>query len=356
VAAPTIASVYPGDEATGVVLSDVVYVIFDQEVDHSTVQIIVEGPDTDRVTGPDLTRWDDPTTTSDDEILESPAYKGIVAGTLTFVAVDDSGEIYSGAQDYTGSGNIWRTKAIFTPDIPFGAMTEFRVYIIGDEESTDDLESGVSSRTVFDVQKGANLGTGEAYFRGGYSGTINNKYNVEITETGDAGDVHFKWWKDSAPLIIRELKTSLSSILLDNGVYVRFEGALEDGDTYSVVVKPGVRMANTYTWTFTTGSGSILAVPAAADTSYGITDLAGATSSDLRIVSVTPAERATNLAPTDVEVIVIKFNKNLDDTTITDDAVTVWTEPVNGDTSLDAEGAIAKILTVSGDTLTIQIS
>ena len=55
-------------------------------------------------------------------------------------------------------------------------------------------------------------------------------------------------------------------------------------------------------------------------------------------------------------MVVVKFNKALDEDSIIDANITVWSEPVNGDPAILAEGAIAKILSVDGDTLTIQIS
>jgi hypothetical protein len=71
---------------------------------------------------------------------------------------------------------------------------------------------------------------------------------------------------------------------------------------------------------------------------------------------MTPAARATHLDPTSIDQIVIQFSADLDETTITDDTVTIWSEPVNGDPDIEAEGELVKILTVSGDTLTIQIN
>ena len=83
--APAIVEVSPGNEATGVVLSSPISVLFDREIDPTTVSLFIEGPDHDRWSGPDLAYWDDPNTTSDDNILESPGYQGIVPGELSFV-------------------------------------------------------------------------------------------------------------------------------------------------------------------------------------------------------------------------------------------------------------------------------
>ena len=77
------------------------------------------------------------------------------------------------------------------------------------------------------------------------------------------------------------------------------------------------------------------------------------------ILSITPAETATHLDPNSVTEIVVTFSEAIDATTIDDDSVLIWTEPVNGDfddQDITYAGTIAKILSVSGNTLTIQIS
>ena len=363
-AAPTIVEINPANSAEGVALADQIYVVFDQEVDQTTVQILLEGPDTDRWSGPEQVRWDEPNTDADDDVLASPGYKGIVAGSITFEKIDSDGNGVS-ALDYSGEGDLWRTKAIFTPTEQLAPNTEYRVWIMGDEDSGDTIVSGASSRTVFDTIIGANLGDGRVYFTGGYNGSnAEDVYHVKVKEAGDASDgLKFEWWKTSAPLLVRELDTRRSSQVLDNNVYVRFEGDFEVDDEFSVNVKTGERMQSTYTWIFTTGAGSIVTVPSSVEQSPsipvgGFSSTTGAAASTFGVVSVTPAERATNLDHATIDTITVKFSADVDASTITDDTVEIWSEPVNGDfhdNSIEYTGELAKILTVSGDTLTIQI-
>ena len=363
--APSIIEIHPGSDTEGVILSDQVYVVFDQEVDRTTVQILLEGPDTDRWSGPDLVRWDNPDTDTDDAVLASPGYKGLLSGTLTFEKVDESGSGVSG-YDYTGNGSLWRTKAVFTPSEPFAVNVQYRVYIVGDEDTEDAILVGASSRTVFDVLKGSNMGDGNVAFDGGYVGTQENTFHVKVIESGEASDgLTFQYWTANAPLIVRELKTKENSQLLADGVTVKFSGDFVINDDFSVFVKPGVRMETTYTWLFTTGSGSISVVPSSVVSSPsvpvgGFDESDGvASSSELTIVETTPVQRATNLDPYSVERIIIKFNMDIDEDTITDETVEVWTEPVNGDfgtNTIQFSGELSKILTVSGDTLIIQIA
>ena len=358
-AAPSILEIYPAQGAEGVVLSDVVSVIFDREVDESTVQIVIEGPDTDRWTGPDLMRWDDPATTADDDILATPGYKGIVAGALSFEYIDGEGQPVS-QLDYTGGGTTWNTKAIFTPERSFSAGTTYRVYVMGQEEGDDTIPAGVSSRTVFDAVKGSNLGDGNAFFSGGYTGTIEDQYNVRITVAGEAGDAEMVWWKTSAPLVLRELDAREASQVLDNGISVRFSGDFVVNDEFHVVVEPADRMQSTYTWTFETGSGSITTVPSSVIGSTTITGVTGQTGTTaFTVLSVTPVAHGTNLDPDDCSIITVRFSGDIDPDTITDAVVEIWSEPVNGifdGNSIVYNGVLAKVLEVDGDTLTIRIA
>jgi hypothetical protein len=360
--APSIAEVNPAVSAEGVVLSDQIYVIFDREVDRTTVQILLEGPDTDRWSGPEQVRWDNPDTDADDDVLASPGYKGMVPGTLSFEKVDESGDGVS-AFDYTGGGAMWRTKAVFLPSEPLSPNTQYRVWVIGDEVDGDNITSGVSTRTVFDPVRGANLGDGSAIFSGGYTGSnAEDAYTIRIKETGNASDkLLFQYWRTSSPLIVRELHTTQRSQLLNDGVFVRFDGDFEENDEFSVQVRAGERMQTTYTWVFTTGAGSIATVPSTVEQSHsvpvgGFGDQATTDSTVFSVVEITPAHRATHLDPDDIESIVVKFSADIDEATITDDAVTILSESVNGDPSIDAEGEITKVFSVVGDTLTILIS
>jgi hypothetical protein len=364
--APSISEINPANTAEGVVLSDQIYVVFDREVDHSTVQIMLEGPDTDRWSGPEQVRWDDPDKESDDDILASPGYKGMVSGTLSFEKIDEDGNGVSGL-DYTGGGSMWFAKITFTPDEPLASNTEYRVWIIGDEESGDNVTSGASTRTVFDTVKGSNLGNGDVYFTGGYDGTaLEDIYHVRVKEAGvGSDDLLFQWWRAGAPLTIRELRTRQGSQLLDDGVFVRFDGDFEIDDEFSVQVKIGERMLTTYTWIFTTGAGNIETVPSTVDQSASVpvggfsSSSSSATTGTFRVISVSPVQRETNIDPSLVGQIVVQFSDDVDADTITDETVEVWSEPVNGNfdiNSVETNGELAKVLSVSGDTLIIQIS
>jgi hypothetical protein len=358
-AEPSIVTVSPANNSTGVYLKAPIEVIFDQEIDPTSVVIVLEGPDGDRWSGPDMSYWEDPNEDPNTSILTSPGYKGILAGTFTFSKIDTDGNEVS-TYDYSGQGSLWRTKVTYTPDYPFGPLVNYKVYLYGDEEDGDALEVGVSARTVFDAVKGANLGDGDAFFYGGYTGTISDKFIVQMIETGESGQVRFQWYKESDPSIVRQMESSRKRQLLTDGVYVYFRGDHQIGDTFSSVVKPAERLQTSYYWSFTTGSGNIQVVPDTAG-STGIGLSSSLTDAGFEVVEITPENRTTNLVPTTVQTITVKFNKKIDVSTITDESVRIWSEPVNGiydGNNIDYSGDISKTLTVSDDgyTLIIQIS
>lgn len=283
-------------------------------------------------------------------------------GSIT-VVVDTQGA--NEAFDTVGNGALWQTQAIFTPEHPMQANTAYRAYIVGDEQAVDDIHSGVSTRTVFDtVVGGANTGTGEVFFGGGYNGPTTDSIHVRILEAGLAGNrITFEWWRGSSPLLVSQLTTRESSQPLTAGVTVRFAGgAFAIGDEFDTVNKPAEYMANTFAWDFETGSGSIQAVPSGVQGSASSPVAAPSASpaagtAGFTILSVDPKERATHQSVDTTNITVI-FSEDIDPATVNDDSVFVWTEPVNGDfvgNNIQFRGELQKRLVISGATLRIEL-
>lgn len=353
---PAITNVYPAPGAMGIAIGDQVQVTFNQEMDETSINtgtFVVVGPDTGVQFQDEINPWDEPGF-DDEDILSSPYFKGYVKGTIVFSRVDAYGaEVDDSMVDYTGVGNLWNTVATFVPDKPFAVNKQYTVFILGDENASNDFDSGVRTRTVFDTQE-TKTGTGILVFGGGYTGDNIRNYTLKITTGGAAGTAEYEWWDNSSPLVVYSGRTSTGRREFEDGIWVECDpdGTFALDDTFQVKVVPFVAMPQNYKWSFTTGSGSI-AVPPSEYSASGIQEL---TSGGLQVVSVTPALYSTNLDPETIEAIVITFNKALDETTITDDTVLVWSESVNGDTAFVASGDIVKILNVSGNTLTIQIN
>jgi hypothetical protein len=361
-------SASPANGDQGIPLANTISVIFDREIDETTLNagtFVVSGPETDLATGPFLALAQDPLRPNDEDFLTSPRYTGIVQGTYTFQRLDQFNSP-SDAFDYSGGGETFRTKVTFTPSRPLSASVLYTVLIAGDENSNDVINTGVMTRTVYDTMQGSVLGTGRAEITGGYLGSLNDKFNIRIVETGKIGDAKFVWWKDSQPALQFELTTSSRKQILTDGVFVQFftDGTSDVDDfivpgvldaDWSAVVEAGEPLADNYQWSFTTGSGSIMAPPAETSTTVGgIGDLIGSqVLSGFQILEVTPDVRATNLDPTSTTAILIRFNKDLKPGQDFDSLVRIIADAVNGDPDLPAAGNIAKTITVSGDTLTI---
>lgn len=369
--APTIItnSVHPANESEGIALGTQIYIIFDREVDETTVNsgtFVVSGPETDLVTGPFLTLADDPLRTNDDDFLQSPHYQGVVPGTYTFERLDSSNSP-STIYDHSGLGDKYRTKVIFTPSRPLSPSVQYNILIAGDEDSSDDLSTGITTRTVFDTLVGPILGTGRAEITGGYIGDLDDTFKIKITTGGKLGEAKFYWWRESKPTLKYELTTSGSKQLLTDGIYVQFftdgtsdiDDFLENGGTsedWSVIVKPGEALENNFLWSFTTGSGSIVAPPETTSTSLGLGDLdVSQVTEGFRVVEVTPDIRATNLDPLSLDTVLVKFNKNIKEGQDLSTLISVFADAVNGDPSIEALGNLTVVGTINGDTLVLKI-
>lgn len=352
--------VHPTVSGTGIILSDQIWVLFNQELDEGSVRdnFFIAGPDQDTWSGPDLLLFHDRASPgTEDDILQSPGYKGIVQGTFSFEKINPGNyETYAG-YDYSGLGNLWRTKVIFTPSARLSANTTYYVYLSGDEDDSDTLQTGISSRTIYDVVKGANLGTGNVYFSGTYSGSANDTLNIRITTAGEVGTSKFVWWRSSAPaLIFGPYPTALGASLLVDGVKIAFDtGTFEVGDTFAAVVKVRAIFEGNLVWPFETGSGSIETVPTEASTSILGEPTTSTSLSAFSVEETTPDDQATNLDIIDADYsVVVNFSDNIDPATVSYSAIEVEIDPVNGDESITHSGVTTNYTySVNGDLLTI---
>jgi hypothetical protein len=355
--------IHPAVSGLSIPTNDRIWVVFDREIDETTLEgsFFVSGPDQDSTLGPDMAIYKDyESLGSEEEILQSPGYGGLVQGTITVekIRIDTYGS-YTG-YDYTGNGLSYRTKAIFTPTQNLAPSTEYTVYLSGDEDITDDVDTGVKSRTVFDTVKGSNLGTGTATFTGGYNGAIADIFWVEISTNGEPGSAYFTWWKDSDAVTYGPLKARQAGTILSDGVTISFgEGTYSIGDRFSVVVKAAEVFEGNLVWTFQTGSGNIKTIPSTASTlvTGSVAGSVATTTSTFSVSSTYPANQATNLGLPEADYdITVTFNGTIDAATLLASRVVVETEAVNGDdTAITHSGILAKTLTTSAATLTITI-
>lgn len=360
-AAPTIASVSPTASATGVPVNTTVSITFDSEVDTYRLQnggIVFEGPDESKSIGPGYLALSPPET-DEDNLLTSPAYKGIVSASYSFQRVDASGNVvpYYDYGSGSGAGSVYRTKVVLTPDKPLGSLTEYTVYIMGDNDQDDDYDYGVSSRTIFDTIKENVLGDGTAVFYGGYTGSIRDRFTVQITTAGAAGTATYNWWRNS-DLTTRTGKTSTGYRTLTDGVQVKFEKdkTYQIGDTFHVWCDVPEFMASTYSFSFTTSQIEVEDVPTSSTLLSGSTGSTTA-SSTFTVTETVPENRASMIDEETVS-ITVTFTSALDSTTVTDSTVTVtsYAADESVDQSVQFTGELTKSLSVSGTVLTITLT
>lgn len=355
---PSILDVYPAPSAQGIPLGDRVWVMFDQEMDETTINtgtFVLVGPSTNFVFGPDF-EPEDSEGAIDEQLFNSPYFDGYVEGVISFEHLDVSGGTTE-ITDYTGDGTLFKTKAIFTPSKPLAPGVVYRVILAGDEVTDDDYKPGIKTRTVFDTELLSVSGSGRLTFGGGYTGTITRGYTLEITSGGATGTAEYLWYDDNDPLNVSYGVTTTGRREIEDGIWLECDpdGAFTTGDTFHVVVMPNYTLAANYEWSFTTGSGAIV-TPTSSSSATGIDALVEDGEGDLQVVSVTPKNMTANITTSEFTEIVIKFNKALDASTITDETVQLWAEAVNGDSdAFTAAGTLTKVLSVDGDTLTIQI-
>jgi hypothetical protein len=363
--------VHPTVSGQGIITTDQAFILFDREMDETTVaggNFFLTGPDFDTWSGPDLQLFHDfESIGSEEEILQSPGLRGIVQGAYTFQRIDLSDEeTVVSSVDTVGSGFLFRTKAIFTPTQRLASSTTYQVYVSGDEDESDTLKTGISTRTVFDtVTSGTNTGTGLATFTGGYKGTVaTDMYHVTVTTAGEVGTAKFEWYRDQDPLsVFGPLRTKRSGVLLSDGVTVAFdEGDYEVDDHWHVVVKEREVFVGNLTWPFTTGTGSIGTLPDTTSTSVigdpVTTSTTTTSTSSFTALSTSPADEATHQTlPNGPFPVTVSFSADIDqDTLVSGTTVTAQIDPVNGDETITASGAWTDFdLSVDGQNLEIAI-
>lgn len=338
---PNILDVFPAPDSLGIPIGDSVTVTFDQEMDEDSINsgtFVLITPSTNVVFGAELNPFEEPGLNEDD-ILNAPYKNAYVECTISFSRVNISGGVVADTEvDYTGAGNLWQTVGILTPNQPLQPNVQYSVLVAGDEDPTNQFDSGVRTRTVFDAQPVSVTGNGTVIFSGGYTGDNNRTYVLEIIGAGATGVATYEWWNAIDPLTTYEGVTTTGLRELENGLCVSFghDGTFAVGDKWQVVCVPFISLPNTYKWSFNTGSGSVIE-PSSTHSASGIAELGASVAPEtFEVIEITPAsgEYGVEIStdPYTGESIVIDFTSGdtLDTTTLVD-AIDVQSEPANGD-------------------------
>jgi len=363
-AAPTIESVYPADNDSGIPTGATLKVVFDKGIDLESAKnsVVLFGADFDVTSGPQSAEWVNKSTSNDPFFLRSPGFKGIVDCNYAIRYLDSNNDpvedVIAGAIDETG----YTCELLITPKKVLAPEVLYTLHIIGDVDGTN---RGISSRTVFDVvpDPGNDSETGSIIASNtSYTGTTSEKIIIEITTSGDIGTAKYKWYYESDGVLSAKAGkvTSRRYRSLSNGVQIRFDGSgFVSGDIFSIEVEPIERMETSTQISFTTNDGSYTEAPTSPSTPAKSEPPASTIpnvtigNEEFYVTEMTPEISSFNVS-TKTRQIIIVFNEDIDEDTVTNDSIKVSVLPVLGVFSDSGkEKILAKKLSVSGNTLTI---
>lgn len=368
--APEVTNTYPADSDTGIPIGISLKIYFSTGVELSAIKnaVALFGADNDVTSGPDLALWADKDTGDNPFLLTSPTFKGIVPlkvrldyYTLDTTTIVDPGVITSQADEVSADVGHVATLTIdpkYNPSL--APDTEFTLIINGDPNS---LETGVCSRTIFDIEADiGNTGNGAFTLYGKWDSTnANDVVHIKVTTAGDIGTAKYKVWYDSEleSAATTGLVTSRRYRTLRDGIQIRFTGdGFVVGDQWTFNVAAPEYLAENYKITFTTNDGTYSeapdspATPAESEPPTTISPLV--TSGLLEVTKMSPENGSYNIS-TKRRWITITFNKNLDPDTITQENVVLKKYPVDGfyDETFEPK-ELQKTLEVEDNVLTIR--
>jgi len=347
-ASPNLLQTYPANQDVGIPIGSKIELVFDQGItlDSAKHNIVLFGNSGDRTTGVDRSVKLYESTVQTKYLMSSPQMKGIVPVVLQTVYVDAITHAVLSPQPVVASRADEvllgvASKIIITPQKPLDKNMAYTLFVTGNAESID---SGISSRTVFDVipdpANSSVIGTVEIY--GKYGGIAPDQIVVEITSNGDIQSAKYKWYYLSeGPLSARiGLITQRRFRLLQDGLQLRFAGSgFVAGDKFFISVSPPEYLSANSQIVFTTGDGAYMTAPESPSTPASclppITVLppgfssAAESSYYLTVLEMDPRHDSYQVS-TSTNQIVITFSEDVDPLSITTDTVKVWLHPALG--------------------------
>jgi hypothetical protein len=324
----------PENEDEGRPLNTTVSVTFDEEADPdsvissgnfivttSTSKLVVEGPGMENLTPQPPYN-----------ILDSDVFSGIVEGEIS------------------SEDNLTFT---FTPTSPLNPNATYKVI----------LGTKIKSKTIGELVLGdENTSTGTFTIKGPYTGE-DDEFVVTIRSTGALGAATFSYHKTSGGVESSVLVTD-RSIELEDGVFLSFRpGTFQLNDTFSFEVFEGTALEEIYSFTFFTGSPSYVEVNSEIPSFKieqkeiqgfrRIDNVPSVDSESLALVSITPSDRASNVA-LGFETITLTFNKDIDPDSISDAFIEVLMENLPLDETEQMSVPMLMSATVSGKKLILR--
>lgn len=336
--APKIISVFPSNEATSVPVGAKICITFDKSVDLESVKnnVVIYGEESEIMTGPNDTIWLSQSDIGETDFLKTVGFKGVVEYTLEGVYVNpDSGEELETDEITSLEAEGYLSayyKVCLTPKKLLSEKNTYKVFLIGEVE--DNLKKGISKRTIYDPDySSVTSSTGFVHVYGGYDSTVDDKLFIEITKSGNIGTCEYSCWfeKSGKTSSDKGKITSRRFRKIKRNLQIRFSGSsFEKGDIYLVEVYAPEFVEDSYHFSFKTSTDFIEEVPDTMSTSpIGTKVVLSSQEGGLSLLSMSPDDGSTNMSFSD-KTIILSFDNDIDESTVDDDTVVVYTYPVSG--------------------------
>ena len=388
---------YPTNNESQFPIGQEIVLVFNKPLDFKAAKdsVVLYGPDYDVTSGPDNGLWLNRSDGTNPFFLNSPNFKGFVecdfetflVNNLQELKVLDSQKLISKPEDDLYS------VLVVTPKTPLKTNTNYNLFICGvNLDNVDNVPSElaaytqsncISERTVFDPYFFENLQKVESEkvrSAGSFEPSSNEaeaKLNIKIVTAGNGSSAKYVWWFDDEEEPNNPAHSLWDSRLsrcvqrwriTSRGVLVKFELAeYEVGERFKIDCHKEELLEHSFAIGFNTGTDSIFEYPEYTSTSpiapdgLLIPDLPGiAPEEKLEVVSISPTDGEINVR-LDLNKIFIKFNKEIDPATVTQDSITIESQSVSGvfdgpgGTRSNRPQKVFKIISVSGDTITLEI-
>lgn len=388
---------YPTNNETQFPIGQEIVLVFDRPLDFKAAKesIVIYGPDFDTTSGPDNGLWINPSSGNNPFFLNSPNLKGYVDCNFDTYVVNNLNELKvldsQKVLEKVGGNNY--SVLVVTPKEPLKTDTKYKIFICG--QNLDNLtnvptalqdynqSNAITEQTIYDpytLENNVKTSTDKVRSFGTFEPKNNEdavKLNIKIVTGGNGSAAKYVWWFDGEDepnnaahvLWDRRLSRCVQRWRsTDRGVLVKFELAdYTQGEVFIVECEKKTLLAQSYVIDFDTGTNAIFEYPEYTSTSPIAPDglLIPNLQNDpvaekLELVSLDPADGEINVR-LDLNKIIIKFNKNIDITTATQENIILESHPVSGvfdgpnGTRSNRPEKVYKIISVSNDTITLEI-
>jgi hypothetical protein len=388
---------YPTNNENQFPIGQELVFVFDKPLDLKAAKesVIIYGPDFDTTSGPDNGLWLNRSNGTNPFFLNSPNLKGFVqcdfetfiVNNLNELKVEDSQLLFDKPDNEIFS------VLVVTPKQPLKTNTNYNVFVCG--KNLDNLDglpaellaysqsNAISVKTIYDpyIENGLIKTSAKKVKSFGSFEPKNNeveaKLNIKIVTEGNGSSAKYVWWFDDEEEPNNPAHSLWGSRLsrcvqrwriTDRGVLIKFDLAEYSlGERFHVKCHKEDLIEQSFIIDFNTGTDSVFEYPEYTSTSPiapdGIllpNDPGLLNIENLEVLNMVPNDGEINVR-LDLNKIIIKFNKELDPATVTQENIVLESHSVSGvfdgpnGTRSGRPEKVYKIISVSGDTITLEL-